>query len=46
MTAARDEEPERCPECGTTIGERDPLIGWWLCDDCELAITDDGTVVT
>ncbi|WP_226006706.1 hypothetical protein [Natrinema salinisoli] len=43
---ARPEDPIRCPDCGATISERDPLIGWWLCDDCGLAVADDGTRVT
>ncbi|SEP87049.1 hypothetical protein [Natrinema salaciae] len=46
MTGARDGEPKRCPDCGAAIAERDPLIGWWLCDDCALAVTDDGTRIT
>ncbi|WP_222918883.1 hypothetical protein [Natrinema sp. SYSU A 869] len=43
MIEARGGEPPRCPECGMVILERDPLVGWWLCDDCPLAVADDGT---
>jgi hypothetical protein len=25
---------------------RDPLIGWWLCDDCECAVDENGERVT
>ncbi|WP_226004188.1 hypothetical protein [Natrinema salinisoli] len=45
MTGHRDESPKRCPECDAMLVERDPLMGWWLCGDCEIGVTDDGTVV-
>ncbi|OAQ52432.1 hypothetical protein HTG_12475 [Natrinema mahii] len=31
----------RCPSCGDPL-ERDPLVGWWRCDDCALAVGADG----
>ncbi|WP_226479205.1 hypothetical protein [Natrinema amylolyticum] len=46
MTRGRSTEPPRCPDCGTVIPECDPLIGWWLCDDCALAVADDGERIT
>ncbi|MBZ6496576.1 hypothetical protein [Natrinema longum] len=46
MTGTRDEEPRRCPDCGAVLPERDPLIGWWLCDDCALALDDEGARLT
>ncbi|MDF9744474.1 hypothetical protein [Natrinema salsiterrestre] len=42
MTGPRAEGSKRCPDCGAVLPLRDPLIGWWLCDDCLLAVTDDG----
>ncbi len=41
MSGDRDRAPTRCPDCNAVIG-RDPLIGWWLCDDCTLAIDSRG----
>ncbi|WP_222918926.1 hypothetical protein [Natrinema sp. SYSU A 869] len=41
MIEARDGEPMQCPNCDTVI-KRDPLVGWWLCDDCALAVDGDG----
>ncbi|AFO57346.1 MULTISPECIES: hypothetical protein [Natrinema] len=46
MTTPADEPPRRCLECGAAIARRDPLVGWWLCDDCELAFDDDGERLT
>ncbi|MFB1065287.1 hypothetical protein [Natrinema sp. H-ect4] len=45
MIGARDAEPIRCPDCDGALPERDPLIGWWLCDDCELAVDGDGSQI-
>ncbi|ELY85969.1 hypothetical protein [Natrinema altunense] len=45
MTTDSRDEPPRCPDCGAPIPERDPLVGWWLCDDCLLALDDDGTQI-
>ncbi|ELY82112.1 hypothetical protein [Natrinema gari] len=41
-TDSRDGHPQ-CSGCGAPIPERDPLVGWWLCDDCPLALADDGS---
>ncbi|ELY86678.1 hypothetical protein [Natrinema altunense] len=46
MTVPLSERSRRCPECGAEIARRDPLVGWWLCDDCELAFDDDGERLT
>lgn len=45
MTGARDEKPKRCPDCGAAVPERDPLVGWWCCDDCGILL-DDGERLT
>ena len=42
----RDEKPKRCPDCGATVPERDPLVGWWCCDDCGILLDDDGERLT
>ncbi|WP_254531491.1 hypothetical protein [Natrinema gelatinilyticum] len=46
MIEARDHGSRRCPDCNRVIPERDPLVGWWLCDGCGFAIADDGNTVT
>ncbi|WP_254525007.1 hypothetical protein [Natrinema caseinilyticum] len=46
MNRARGDDSRRCPDCGGEIPEKDPLVGWWLCDDCGLAVDDDGDSVT
>ncbi|SER11167.1 hypothetical protein [Natrinema salaciae] len=45
-TGPRARESKRCPECGAELPARDPLVGWWLCDDCELVIDEDGGLLT
>ncbi|SEP99966.1 hypothetical protein [Natrinema salaciae] len=45
MTDAETGGPTRCPDCGAPIPERDPLTGWWRCDDCGSAFRADGTWV-
>ncbi|MDF9744454.1 hypothetical protein [Natrinema salsiterrestre] len=42
MTGPRVAESKRCPDCGAVLPLRDPLIGWWLCDDCELGVDENG----
>ncbi|WP_226004476.1 hypothetical protein [Natrinema salinisoli] len=42
MTGFRADEPKRCPDCEAVLPLRDPLIGWWLCDDCECAVDAEG----
>ncbi|WP_226041918.1 hypothetical protein [Natrinema sp. DC36] len=46
MTDSSDGAPTRCPNCDAAIPERDPLVGWWLCDDCAIAVTDAGERMT
>ncbi|WP_224332900.1 hypothetical protein [Haloprofundus halobius] len=38
-------ESNQCPECGAEITEKDPLLGLWMCDDCEIGFNDAGAVV-
>ncbi|MDF9744343.1 hypothetical protein [Natrinema salsiterrestre] len=42
MCEPRADDPKRCPDCGAALPLRDPLIGWWLCDDCEVAVDENG----
>jgi len=42
MTGTRAEPSVRCPNYDAALPERDPLVGWWLCDDCAIAVGDDG----
>jgi ribosomal protein L37AE/L43A len=46
MSGPRVAESKRCPDCGAVLPLRDPLVGWWLCDDCELAVDGDGNRIT
>lgn len=34
-----------CPECGSEITEKDPLLGLWMCDDCKIGFNDKGAVI-
>lgn len=40
-----DKDQSECPECGQEITEKDPLLGLWMCDDCEIGFNDNGQVV-
>jgi ribosomal protein L37AE/L43A len=42
MCEPRAAESKRCPDCGAVFLLRDPIVGWWLCDDCECAVDEDG----
>ncbi|SER80348.1 hypothetical protein [Natrinema salaciae] len=46
MTGSRDRRSIRCLECDAVIPRPDPVVGWWLCDDCELAFDGDGRRIT
>ncbi|WP_254523776.1 hypothetical protein [Natrinema caseinilyticum] len=46
MIGPRNNGPLQCPNCRSVIDERDPLIGWWLCDECGLALEADGKRIT
>ncbi|MDF9746818.1 hypothetical protein [Natrinema salsiterrestre] len=46
MSGPRELGSKRCLECGAVLPIPDPIVGWWLCDDCELAFNSDGERVT
>ncbi|QLG48114.1 hypothetical protein [Natrinema halophilum] len=46
MIGPRDDAPLQCPDCRAAIDERDPLLDWCLCDDCEVALDADGERIT
>jgi hypothetical protein len=35
----------QCPECNGEVSEKDPLLGLWMCDDCEVGFNDNGQVI-
>jgi ribosomal protein L37AE/L43A len=38
-------ESETCPECGSEVEEKNPLLGLWMCDECEIGFNENGDVV-
>ena len=34
-------EGEHCPNCNSTATEFDPVFGFWFCEDCSSAWTQD-----
>jgi len=44
-SADKSVDSAECPECGREIEEKDPLLGLWMCDDCEIGFNDNGAVI-
>lgn len=34
-----------CPGCEREVDEKDPLLGLYMCDDCEIGFNENGDVV-